>query len=313
MADQNTEHFGDMCAYHSQRGHEYGVHHLLSPVAGDLVKIVAKLLELSSEQVHELIGLGAIYVNHERCAKSLSLSLQQSDYLRVHTKPRRFPVQDIDTRALVVFQNSDFIVINKPAGIPVHPSVDNDQENLLTLICRQFDQEFLITHRLDVPTSGLMIYAKNKSFQKLFNQYLIDSAVLKTYRALVETKKLSDQLRTSVSLVHFMEPSPRAPKKLSAMEQPSWQRCVLHIKQIRSFNEEYSELHIELETGRTHQIRAQLAFEGCPIIGDSSYGSPLVASGKRERIALQSFALAFPGHEQFILGPDWTADLFQKV
>lgn len=300
----------DRSAVLSKRGHDYGVHHFHAPQGGDLVTIISSVISLPEDQVFELLCLGSIYLNHERCEKEKVNGVQAGDYLRVHTRPRRFPTLDVVTKNQVIAETDDFIVVNKPAGIPVHPTVDNRLENLITSLSQQLNFPLFVTHRLDVPTEGLIIFAKTKRFQKQFNQMLQDSSVRKIYKALVETNLISPKMTKQGSIVHFMEPSPRAPKVVSSEEREGWQRCSLKILELKQVCTGITEVTIELETGRTHQIRTQLALEGCPILGDVMYGSTKKYGEEFESIALQSYQVSFPPGYCFQLEKKLGAGLF---
>jgi 23S rRNA pseudouridine1911/1915/1917 synthase len=88
-----------------------------------------------------------------------------------------------------------------------------------------------------------------------------------------------------------MESSPRAPKKVDRHPHPDWQECILEILSQEKMIDESILLKIQLQTGRTHQIRAQLGFEQCPIIGDQAYGAPKVFND--DKIELQACELQF--------------------
>jgi 23S rRNA pseudouridine1911/1915/1917 synthase len=167
--------------------------------------------------------------------------------------------------SLVLFADPDFLLVHKPAGLPCHPTVDNLHENLVAALGRLRAESLHITHRLDVGTQGLIILARNKSFHCFFNRALKEKRVQKYYRARVEG---SPTWTPGQELRHFMKPDPRAPKVLTREELPGWQECLLRIEQCQG-----SWVHLQLLTGRTHQIRAQLGFEGFPLRGDSAYGA----------------------------------------
>lgn len=247
-----------------QRGFEYGVKHILSPRSGALSAILPSTLDISEAEIKNLLSLGAVYVEGTRTLEDIGVAEQT--YIRVHTKPRRFPSRDIDWNTRILFKHDDFILINKPAGLPCHASVDNIQENLLAYLHQVTQENFLITHRLDVPTQGLLILARNKEFQKDFNQMLKDRSVRKIYRAVCT--KNSPRLGT---YVHYMIDSPRAPKTLSLSAEDG-QRCELEVLSCKA-SELGFEVDIELLTGRTHQIRAQMSFSGSPLRGDVLYGA----------------------------------------
>ena len=274
------------------RGHAYGVKHLLAPFTGPLAQILSKSLEISEKQTQFLLDLGAIYLNEKRLLPQNIHSIQKDDYLRVHQQPRRFPVQVFNYPDCLVHEDSELIVINKPSGLPVHPTVDNTEENLLCLLEKARGEKLFITHRLDTATSGLMVYAKKANSQTAINQFLVEGKIRKYYRALVQGHDLKED-----QWLHFMEPSPRAPKKVSSTKISGWAECKLNIiDQIPMTNSQYgeiSEVLIELVTGRTHQIRAQLSYEGFPILGDRAYGSKFVLS-EHEQICLQSSFLQLP-------------------
>ena len=268
----------------SARGFEYGVRHIISPQSGLISDVLLSTLELNKAQVEFLLDLGAIYLNQKRIRDNSSISA--GDYLRVHMKPRRFPTTETNWKSRIVFENSDFIVVNKTSGIPVHASVDNIQENLQAYLEKTLQHPLYVTHRLDVPTRGLIVYAKTVQFQAAFNKLLVDREMKKIYRAVVEGQQLSPGL-----LIHYMEPSPRAPKTVSALAKEGWQECQLEILTSTNLPNERSELKIHLLTGRTHQIRAQLGYEKHPIVGDHAYGATKL--WEEEKIELEACELSF--------------------
>ncbi len=280
----------------SERGFEYGVKHIISPRSGELRDVLLSILDIDPEQTNFLLDLGSIYHQHKRLREALFI--HEGDYLRIHTKPRRFPAQHIDWPSRLVFQNENFMVLNKPSGLPVHASVDNIKENLQNYAQDFFNTKLYVTHRLDVPTSGLILYAKTLEFQSLFNSLMAERKIHKFYRCLTENKS-GGTLKTGI-MTHYMQPSPRAPKVIAANAvESNWQECILDILNVEHQENSQNLVSIQLHTGRTHQIRTQLAFEGHPIVNDHTYGANKISED--EKIALQAQRLEFqlPSGEAF--------------
>lgn len=263
------------------RGFEYGVIHWRSQAPGRLCDQIQSTLGLDLDKLRTLFDLGAIYDDQKRISDWAWL-LEIADagtYLRLHTQPRRFQIPD-NLAKHVLFVAEDFLVLNKPAGIPCHPTVDNKVENLVFALSQTRGEDLFVTHRLDVGTSGLLILARNKEFQRYFNRLLSEQKVTKIYEAQLEKPMTGTFPR---ELTHYMCPSPRAPKKLSLTPQPGWSPCRLRILEFQD-----CQIRIELLTGRTHQIRAQLGFEGFPLAGDQLYGASYSAP-----FELRSSVIAF--------------------
>lgn len=270
-------------------------------VACPLSELLIQTWQLSHERAHQLIFLGAIYCNFVRVQSDITVL--PKDVLRCHLEPRRFTLPS-DWNEMVMQETDDFLVVNKPAGIPTQASLDNRVENLLTQLMMHTKQLLFITHRLDVGTGGLIVLAKSRSFQAKFNSLLEHRKVVKVYEAVTTGPAL-----TPGNLHHWMMPSARAPKVLSPVEKTNWKACHLEILSARVIDQptikiDFTNLcssppyefapgvstpfevemrsskmlnhyKICLHTGRTHQIRAQMAFEKNPILGDSLYGAQL--------------------------------------
>ncbi len=268
-------------------GFEYGVKHFISTKPGTISEIVSEILDLDKEQILFLLNLGSVYIQNIR--QTENVIIQTGKLFRVHTKPRRHQT-DHSWCERIVFENQDYLVLDKPAGIPSHASVDNRIDNSLYQLELARNIKLHITHRLDTLTEGLIVYGKSERFVKKFNIQIQNRLVQKKYVALAETT-----IQLPKKLIHYMESSPRAPKKVTEFFQEKSALCELDIeKQI--VHDDHSWLKINLITGRTHQIRAQLSAVQAPLLGDTLYGAK--SSWKTKGIALKACEIEFFWNDQ---------------
>ena len=178
-------------------------------------------------------------------------------------------MNEIKISDLIVFQNHQFVVANKPVGMPVQADPTNDMP-LITLLEQYCKVTLLPINRIDRPVSGLVLLAKTKAAAAALNEQFRDRTAIKIYIAATKNtpEKLSDEL------IHFIKKGNGETNisKAFAEEKPNTERAVLRYD-IVGKSENYTFWKIRLLTGRHHQIRAQLAAIGCPVKGDVKYGA----------------------------------------
>jgi len=174
----------------------------------------------------------------------------------------------------VVYEDSDLIVVNKPRGLVVHPAPGHASGTLVNALmyhCHDLsgingEKRPGIVHRIDKDTTGLLMAAKNDKAHLALSEQLKQHSVTRKYIAIVHGQLPHDH--GTVDAPIGRDPRDR---KLFAVNTKNGKRAVTHFSVLERFPD-YSLLELQLETGRTHQIRVHMQFIGHPLVGDPVYG-----------------------------------------
>lgn len=170
----------------------------------------------------------------------------------------------------IVYEDDDIMVINKPPMVPTHPSMDNYDNTLANGIMWYFKEQgvdftFHAVNRLDKDTSGLMVIAKNAYAHSILSKDLHTDRFVRRYIAIVHGK--CDSSGTIDAPIKREDES-----AIKRCVSEDGQRAITHYKLIESYDK-FSLVELELETGRTHQIRVHMSYINHPLAGDFLYGS----------------------------------------
>jgi len=237
--------------------------------------LVTCLPEFSRARLQGLIVDGFILVNGTQAKKSGQMVEHGSEVeIRIPPAvPGKLTGEDIPLD--IIFENDDLIVVNKPAGMVVHPAAGHASGTLVNAVLGYDpDMEGIggeerpgLVHRLDKETSGLIVLAKNERAHNWLQDQFRLRKVEKTYLALVDGKPPTPVGRVEAPIGR--DPSHR--KKMAVVSPGKGREAVSEYKTIEIFKN-HTLLEFHPQTGRTHQIRLHCAFLGCPIVGDSVYG-----------------------------------------
>ena len=230
-----------------------------------------KIKDLPQSLIEKIIRLNKIKVNKKK--QKSSYRLQEGDIVEIHNiskfkpkspnkilkyKPSQKELSNYNK--IILENNENFIVINKPAGVAVQ-SGTRSLKNIIDILkeSKYFnDQKPHIVHRLDKETSGVLIIAKNRSYAQLFTSLFRIRKIHKTYLALTFGKIQKAKNTLKDNLIYY-----EGKKKIT-------QKAITHYKVLKN-SEKYSFVELNPITGRKHQLRRQLYNIGNPIIGDNKY------------------------------------------
>lgn len=260
----------------------------------------------SRSRAENLINQNRILVN-DKSVKSSHL-IKSGDQLKISWPIKESAtLQPYDLKLEILFEDSDLLVVNKPAGLVVHPAAGHAQDTLVNALIAHtddFDMKFGderpgIVHRLDKDTSGVLVVAKNDFIQEKLSEQFKARSVHRIYFAAC----LGTPAKTEGVLQSYLARHPVERKKFANVlgedrrplqdqnEPPEFGKwAVTRYQVLERSPQGISYLQLKLETGRTHQIRVHLSEFGIPIIGDRLYGSDrklksIVSSHLREKLS----------------------------
>ena len=234
--------------------------------------------EITRTSAQRLIEQGNILVNGNK--QKVSYKVLNGDIITIEeVKPQEIELKAQEIHIEIIYEDSDIIVVNKPKGMVVHPANGNPDGtlvNAIMAICKDslsgIGGEIRpgIVHRLDKDTSGLLIVAKNDKAHVNMSEQIKNHEVKKTYMALVR-----GCIKENEATIDMPIGRSNSDRKKMAVNK-NGKNAVTHIKVLKRYDK-YTLLEINIETGRTHQIRVHLSHIGFPVIGDYIY-----SNGKNE-------------------------------
>lgn len=239
--------------------------------------LTASLPELTRSRIKRLIDSGAVTLDGRAVKAGLRLVGAETVVVMLD-EPAPAVAAAEDLPLPILYEDSALIVIDKPAGMVVHPAPGHNQGTLVNALLHHcHDLSGIggelrpgIVHRLDKGTSGVMVATKDDRTHQALSRQFKSHTIRRRYRALVHGQVQHDQ--GSIDRPIGRHPVQR--KKMSSQSR-SGRRAVTHWQVLRRYDRErLTLLDLSLETGRTHQIRVHFAEMNLPLVGDPLYGNP---------------------------------------
>ena len=244
------------------------------------IVLVRFLPNLSRSNLKKIIELKQVKINSS-VVDTASKKLKENDIIEINLKPRNeIKILPANIKLNIIYEDTDILIVNKPAGMVVHPGAGNHNNTLVNALIYKYKKKLSnmngstrpgIVHRIDKETSGLLVVAKNNNAHANLGRQFSDHSIKRTYQALSWgiLRPLSGKIETLIG-------RSRKNRQLMSVTEISGKKAVTNYKTVKVFEikdiPKISFIECELETGRTHQIRVHMAYKRCSLLGDQQYG-----------------------------------------
>lgn len=257
-----------------------------------LEEYLRTVMEVSARQRQKLFFSRGVYVNG--VSAHTKRILKAGDMVAIRQfKDTSYGVTPEEGNLDIIYEDNDVIVVNKPAGILVHPAGRTESGTLANYLAGYFKQKKQIVtirpvHRLDRDTTGCVLFAKSGKLQTALEKMLAEGKIHRSYEAVIvgAGSKLAEECPQGIIEAPIAKDVFRPNRRVVDL---GGQRAVTHFQVLKD-GQSFSLLSLWLETGRTHQIRVHLAHSGYPVVGDKMYGRADKSLGRQ---ALHAAALEF--------------------
>ncbi|WP_078381694.1 RluA family pseudouridine synthase [Sutcliffiella halmapala] len=238
--------------------------------------------------LHELRMSKEVKVNHEEPV--WTHSLRKGDIISLPLFQEEVSPTPTNIDLSILYEDEHLLILNKDAGIDTHPASENDYHSLTNGVAYYFIQQSIHSkvrhiHRLDKETSGAILFAKHALSGAILDRELEARKIKRTYLALVEGLVETSQGTINKPIGKDRHHASR--RRIS----PNGQIAITHFKVVKKFpKEKLTLVELNLDTGRTHQIRVHMSSLGHPLFGDTLYG----AKSKHTRHSLHAWKLEVP-------------------
>ena len=238
-----------------------------------------KQTDLSRTRIKNLILKEKLTINKKTIIDP-SKKICTNDYINLEIpEPKKASLKPFNFKLNIVYEDKDLLIVNKPAGISMHPGAGNYDKTLVNALVH-YDSKNLsnigdelrpgIVHRIDKDTSGLIVIAKNNvSHEKLSNQFS-EHSIKRVYQTLIWGK-----LRPQSGKIETLIKRSSKNRQLMEVAQTKGKKAITNYKTLEVFENDkiptFSFVECKLETGRTHQIRVHMSYKGNNILGDKKY------------------------------------------
>ncbi|MDD4027481.1 MAG: RluA family pseudouridine synthase [Bacilli bacterium] len=262
-----------------------------------LDKYLVDILNITRSKVQKLIDEGNVLVN-DKVVKNHYI-VRTDDEIKIDEVVENYEIKSEDMDLNIVYEDEDLIVINKPSGIVVHPSVGHYSGTLVNGLmyhCKLSNNGVRpgIVHRIDKDTSGLLLVAKNDDAHLSLSEQLKNKTVVRKYIALV-----NGIINHETGTIDAPIGRDKEDRKKMAVTEINSKNAVTNFKVLERLNNA-SLIECILETGRTHQIRVHMKYIGYPIINDSVYGNKKVINDYGQMLHAKTIGFIHPRTKEYM-------------